>query len=149
MALAGWKNSRKLDLVGFDACLMSNMAALNKFKDVAKVSLGSEELEPGAGWDYRGLAAMTSGVASTPEEYCTSMVDHFVDYGLQRGLQPLTLACVDLVKFTAFRTQFDALAYALAFAAKLPNQNIINDWSNPGATLRTSAACRATLTWSR
>ena len=129
MALAGWASNRKLDLVGFDACLMSNMAALNLFKDVAKISLGSEELEPGAGWDYTGLAAMTNGVTSTPEQYCTSMVDRFMDYGLARGLQPLTLACIDLVKFQAFKTQFDILAYSLKFAATLPSQNILQDWS--------------------
>ena len=113
MALAGWPSDRKLDLVGFDACLMSNMAVLARYVDLARFSLGSEELEPGAGWDYTGLAATTGGVASTPGQYCTSMVDHFMDYGLPRGLQPLTLACVDLEKFTAFKTEFDALACAL------------------------------------
>ena len=113
MALAGWPSGRKLDLVGFDACLMSNMAVLARYVELARFSLGSEELEPGAGWDYTGLAATTAGVASTPEQYCTSMVDHFMDYGLPRGLQPLTLACVDLGSFTAFKAEFDKLACAL------------------------------------
>ncbi len=43
----------KVDLLGFDECLMGMMEVLYTFKDVATGIVVSEYLEPGTGWDYR------------------------------------------------------------------------------------------------
>ncbi len=47
-ALAG----HKLDLIGFDACLMAMMETGYAMRNVAQVMVASEELEPGDGWNY-------------------------------------------------------------------------------------------------
>ncbi len=44
---------RKLDVIGFDACLMGMIETAYAVKDVAGVMVASEELEPGPGWNYR------------------------------------------------------------------------------------------------
>jgi hypothetical protein len=44
-----------VDVIGFDACLMSMVETAYQMKDVARFMLGSEELEPGAGWNYEAL----------------------------------------------------------------------------------------------
>mgnify|MGYP001820400926 CR=1 FL=1 len=46
---------RTVDLIGFDACLMSSVEALGEFTEVAPWYVASAELEPGDGWDYEGL----------------------------------------------------------------------------------------------
>jgi hypothetical protein len=43
---------KKLDLIGFDACLMSMVENGFAMRRVADVMVGSEELEPGDGWKY-------------------------------------------------------------------------------------------------
>lgn len=42
----------KLDIIGFDACLMAMVENGYAFRRVADVLVGSEELEPGDGWQY-------------------------------------------------------------------------------------------------
>lgn len=42
----------KLDVIAFDACLMAMVETAYALRNVAKVMVGSEELEPGTGWDY-------------------------------------------------------------------------------------------------
>jgi hypothetical protein len=43
---------RRLALVGFDACLMSEVEIAYQLKDVAAYMVSSQELEPGVGWPY-------------------------------------------------------------------------------------------------
>jgi hypothetical protein len=45
----------RLDLVGFDACLMSNLEVAKTLAPVARFLVASEEIEPSDGWDYRSL----------------------------------------------------------------------------------------------
>ena len=43
----------KLDLIGFDACLMGQFDVFQTLAPFADFAVGSEELTPGQGWDYR------------------------------------------------------------------------------------------------
>lgn len=45
----------KFELVGFDACLMATVETAFSIKPYARYLAASEELEPGAGWDYTGI----------------------------------------------------------------------------------------------
>lgn len=49
---------QKIDLVGFDACLMSCMELAGVLADSVGYLLASEELEPGNGWQYHWLGAL-------------------------------------------------------------------------------------------
>ncbi len=42
----------KLDIVGFDACLMGQLEVFQALQPYADFAVGSEELTPGQGWDY-------------------------------------------------------------------------------------------------
>ena len=42
----------KLDVLGFDACLMAMIETAYAMRDVSHYMVGSEELEPGDGWQY-------------------------------------------------------------------------------------------------
>lgn len=43
----------RLDVIGFDACVMAMVETAYAMRNIATVMVGSEELEPGTGWDYR------------------------------------------------------------------------------------------------
>jgi hypothetical protein len=47
--------NRKIDVLGFDACLMSMLETAYELRNVAAFMVASEELEPGPGWDYAPL----------------------------------------------------------------------------------------------
>ena len=55
---------KKLDFVGFDACLMGSVETANVLATFADYMYGSEEVEPGNGWDY---TAIGDYLASSPD----------------------------------------------------------------------------------
>ena len=55
---------KKIDILGFDACLMAAAEVAHEFKDNAKILLASEETEGGPGWTYDGM--MKEGTKGTP-----------------------------------------------------------------------------------
>ena len=53
-------NGKKLEMIGFDACLMSSVEVADALSDYANYMLASQEVEPGFGWDYSFLSNVTS-----------------------------------------------------------------------------------------
>jgi Clostripain family len=51
-ALADLTKDDKIDVIGFDACLMAMVETGYALRHAASVMVGSEELEPGDGWSY-------------------------------------------------------------------------------------------------
>jgi hypothetical protein len=51
-ALTGLLGGARLDVIAFDACLMAMVETAYAFRYIADVMVGSEELEPGNGWNY-------------------------------------------------------------------------------------------------
>ena len=85
---------KKLEMVGFDACLMASLEIACIFAPYAKYMVASEELEPGSGWDYGFLNAYNSGAPTTAvtqrllNEYKSSL----------KASNKYTLSCMDLSK---------------------------------------------------
>jgi cysteine peptidase C11 family protein len=51
-ALGNLLADERIDLIAFDACLMAMVETAYALRGVARVMVGSEELEPGNGWNY-------------------------------------------------------------------------------------------------
>lgn len=72
---------RKVDIVGFDACLMSSVEALAEFNDAADFYVASAELEPGDGWDYSAFFNfMGRNPNLTPRDLAAAIVEGYADY---------------------------------------------------------------------
>jgi hypothetical protein len=70
-----------IDLVGFDACLMSSVEALSEFTEVAPLYVASAELEPGDGWDYRAIFDFMGGnPALTRGDLAAAIVNGYANY---------------------------------------------------------------------
>ena len=91
----------KFDLLGFDACLMSSLEVLDQLGGFANYYVGSEEEEPGAGWDYTGFSAMASTPSIDPIQVGKDIVDGFVG---QHGEATATLAVIDITQLSLLRT---------------------------------------------
>lgn len=44
---------QKFDIIAFDACLMNMVEVIYQLRELAEIVIGSEESEPGTGWEYR------------------------------------------------------------------------------------------------
>jgi len=88
-------SSRKLDLIGFDACLMSMIETAYAFRKAADTMVASEELEPGEGWQYEvWLQALVDHPSLDSQGLAKAIVD---SYGKHWGNSFLTtLSAIDL-----------------------------------------------------
>jgi len=69
----------KIDIIGFDACLMGMMEVAYQLKEHAEIVVGSEELEPGRGWDYKAIVSyLVEYPKATNEEVSKEIIRSFV-----------------------------------------------------------------------
>ena len=86
--------TRKLDLIFSDTCLNGMVEVLDELEPFAQVVIGSEDLEPGDGWDYeRFFAGMTQKPPTTAPAWGRLAVDSFkAAYKSRTDQYPCTLA---------------------------------------------------------
>jgi hypothetical protein len=71
--------SGKLEFVGFDACLMSQLEVFSALEPYANYSVASEETEPAMGWAYQSfLSAMVADPAMGGEELAHEVVGSYI-----------------------------------------------------------------------
>lgn len=91
------RNGNYFELIGFDACLMSTIEVQSGLKDYGEYFIGSEETEPGHGWNYTPIIeAMENGDVENGAELGTVIVDGFFDQAFEEGTENVTLAVTDL-----------------------------------------------------
>jgi hypothetical protein len=112
VAKASARLKRKLDVVGFDACLMSMLETAYGFRNSAALMVSSEELEPGAGWDYTAIMKpLVARPTMTPVELSNAVV---AAYKARYGDHHMTtLSVIDLAKAEVAASAVSRLADAL------------------------------------
>jgi len=71
--------SGKLEFVGFDACLMSQLEVFSALTNYARFSVASEETEPAMGWAYQSfLSALVDNPSMTGEELAHEIVGSYI-----------------------------------------------------------------------
>jgi Clostripain family len=99
-----------LDLVGFDACLMAMIETGYALRKSAKVMVGSEELEPGAGWNYADwLAQLAAKPSMDAIALGKVLVDSYRNF-YDGGDETVTLSALRMDKMNALADAVDALA---------------------------------------
>lgn len=90
-------SKRKLEFIGFDACLMATIETANSVQNYAKYLVASEELEPGYGWDYSFLSEVSMADDMTGAEIGIIIIDYYTDYYTQQLFDTqTTLSIMDL-----------------------------------------------------
>lgn len=111
----------KLDMVGFDACLMSNLENAVMLSPYAQYLVASEEAEPDGGWDYTFLNLFSDRSKSgsvTAVDIGQAIVDGYAttltkDGKWESNVTLGTLALTDLSRIGAVETAYEALSAAL------------------------------------
>ncbi len=123
---------RKATILGFDACYMGTVENAYSFKSYASIMIGSEEVEPGAGWQYTNW---TPKGDVSPRQVAKDVVTTF-KASYSGGGEQVTLSAIDLSKLSGISTALDAFVVKLATqpansisAARLAAQNYNNNMS--------------------
>jgi len=66
-----------VDIYASDACLMQMMEVVYELKNYAPVIVGSEETEPGDGWDYTAFLSRVTSGSLTPEAMAKAAVEGY------------------------------------------------------------------------
>ena len=94
-----FSSSNKLDLIGFDACLMQTFEVGYELSELADVMVASQETEPGDGWDYQ---AFLSELADNPYASNETLGRYIVEtYDAWYDSSSETLSSVDLSGYQA------------------------------------------------
>lgn len=112
MKAAETATARKATILGFDACYMGTIENAYSFKNYASIMVASEELEPGAGWQYTNWVPRGS---VSPRAVASNVVTTFKASYSSSGEQ-VTLSAIDLAKL-------DGISSALeTFLSKMGTQ---------------------------
>jgi len=102
----------RFEFIGFDACLMGTIETANILAPYARYMIGSEELEPGYGWDYEKMGDF---LAKNPDangaELGEVVCDSFYEMCEEIGEENMaTLAVIDLDKIDDVLIAFNNFA---------------------------------------
>ncbi|RLF48412.1 MAG: hypothetical protein DRN20_04580 [Thermoplasmata archaeon] len=115
------KTGRKLDIIGFDACLMAQMAVLYEIYNYADYIVASGYTEPGDGWPYtRILSPLVENPNMSAEDLSRLIVDKYIESYTDRQSDPTDTPTVSMGAFNTKKLHkafemFNRFAMALAY----------------------------------
>lgn len=117
-------NGKKLDLVSFDACLMSTVEVASEMKDVSNYMVASEDSTFYWGYGYyKTLSKISENTNITSNEIARSLVLDVNNKG--SGRQTFTIASTDLTKFDSAEKAINDLSIALRKALPKHHDDIL------------------------
>lgn len=98
---------RKIDIYGSDACLMGMAEVAGEMKDSVAYFVGSQDLEPGAGWPYTEfLAPVVAKPTMNARDFASTLTTEYAKSysGGSNGRDNVTMATYDLARYDAIKT---------------------------------------------
>lgn len=112
-ALTGALGGRQLDVIGFDACLMAMVETAFAMRGVARVMVGSEELEPGDGWNYSDWLQQLVTYPTTDAAGLGAMLVDAYERTYDGVDSDVTLSALELGRMEQLASLIDRLTTAL------------------------------------
>lgn len=109
--------SKKFDIIGFDACLMSMIEIAHIVKKHAHYMVASEDIELGMGWFFDALLRPFQAHSYTPEAFAKHIVNTY-ETMYKPITDDFTLSALKLESVAAIEQNLDAIASLLAKALR-------------------------------
>jgi hypothetical protein len=90
---AGITSENPLQILGFDACLMSMVEIAHHFASQTEIIVGSQHTEPGDGWPYKEVLNQAKN-AQTPDALAKGIVKDYIKDYKKRGIRNVTQSAV-------------------------------------------------------
>jgi len=114
---SGFSGKNKIQLLGFDACLMNMLEVAYQMSPYANFLVGSEDLEPGDGADYTANVRSINKPRISPKSLTKEFTKNFGDYynkPSMRGQWPITQSGIDLSLVSELARNVDKFGTALS-----------------------------------
>jgi len=102
-------DNQPFELIGFDTCLMATVDVAATYSDIGKYLVASQELEPGNGWNYTGLAdALSANPTIDGADLGKAICDAYMEgCELVGTADNATLSLTNLSKVSELLTAYD------------------------------------------
>ena len=120
----GSLKNKKFDLIGFDACLMAMIETAFFIKEFATTMVASQEVELGAGWDYKKVFMPFLFKSLSPQEFGNHIVESYAK--TYSFIDDFTLSCLDLTKINSLENNIEQLARFLHLQCTKSNSIIFD-----------------------
>jgi hypothetical protein len=100
----------KLDVIAFDACLMSMVETGYALRDVGKVFVGSEELVPGLGWAYDDFLSSVESQHPADSQAMAKLAVESYRKTYETTSPDTTLAAIDLSQIKTVASSISSVA---------------------------------------
>jgi hypothetical protein len=119
---------QKIDIVAADACLMATVEVAGTAQAIgADFLVGSEELEPGTGWDYKDLLGRWNELFAGNEPVTAEKMAKAIQESYAAGPKDnVTMSVTDLSKLDGLNGKLNGFSDALVKAGGLQDKTIRN-----------------------
>lgn len=117
---------KKVDIVSADACLMATVEVADTAKAAgADFLVGSEEVEPGTGWNYQDMLGRMSKVLSGSTSVSAQQMASAIQESYAAGPRDnVTMSVTDLSKLSGLNSKLNDFSDALLKAGGLQNKTL-------------------------
>ncbi|PWJ11772.1 clostripain-related cysteine peptidase [Jannaschia seohaensis] len=105
---------KKLDIVGFDMCLMAQLETGYELRKLADVLVASQAVEPGDGWPYDAILPEFGKETLGAQRLGAAIVEAYGAYYGARNETVATLSAIDLAEMTRVANALDTISTSLA-----------------------------------
>jgi hypothetical protein len=119
---------KKWDIVGCDACLMSDIAFYSIIKKYAHFGVASQNVEPGSGWRYNEVIAPFMNQALEPVHFAQHIVAAYKQvYESLSGGYGYTLSALDLSSMELFEKMIHEISLLLIECLRFQKDKTVKD----------------------
>lgn len=128
---------KKLDIIGFDACLMSMLEVAQITKSYSHIQVSSQEVELGPGWNYHLVLSPFDTRALTREEFAQHIVQSFAN-AYQKITNDYTQAALNLETVNLLENNINSVGQQLSTLLETQDAPILK---NIIANARSKKSC--------
>jgi hypothetical protein len=121
-------NLQKLDLIGFDMCLMAQLETASELSGLADAMVASQAVEPGDGWPYDQILPFFGKGTLGARRLAAQIVEAYGKYYGERKERVATLSAIDLNETATMAKALDNFASRIA-------ETIPNTWPDISRSL--------------
>ena len=115
LASAQSYTGERIDVLGYDACMMAMVEVMYETKEYVDYVVASEELVPWDGWPYDTIMGdLVSDPSMTPADLSSRVVSRYMEYYGQSGWE--TMSAVDILASGSMYSALDDFAQELLAA---------------------------------
>ncbi len=112
-------SNNKLEVLGFDACLMANIEVLANYKSYSNYFVASEETEPGHGWNYTPIFnAIVTNRVTDGASLGKVIADGYLAQAKSESTSGITLSVVNTAKVDNIITALDGFVAGISASAQ-------------------------------